>query len=143
MDAAKQMAKMVDSVAPHCDEPIEAAMTCSHAGSMSAVLLSKLTGGMVGPDRLSELPNPVFIAVGSDTVYAFDYRPRGFKFKIKKEAARWPRRDLRVAVEHTDRMCYFTMTTGSGDVYPLEVTTVMGAKDVVDLFITAVSAPGR
>ncbi len=143
MDAAKQMAKMVDSVQPHCDEPIEAAMTCSHAGSMSAVLLSKLTGGMVGPDRLSDLPNPVFIAVGSDTVYAFDYRPRGFKFKIKKEAARWPRRDLRVAVEHTDRMCYFTMTTGSGDVYPLEVTTVMGAKDVVDLFITALSAPGR
>jgi hypothetical protein len=46
-------------------------------------------------------------------------------------------------VEHTDRMCYFTMTTGSGDVYPLEVTTVMGAKDVVDLFITALSAPGR
>jgi hypothetical protein len=141
MDAAGQMAKMVDSVQPHCDEPITAAMTCSHAGSMSAVLLSKLTDGMVGPDRSSNLPNPVFIAVGSDTVYAFDYRPRGFKFKIKKEAARWPRSDLSVAVEYTDRMCYFTMTTRSGDLYPLEVTTVMGAKDVVDLFVTALSGP--
>ena len=32
----KQMAKMVDAVQPHCDEQIIAAMTCSHAGSMSA-----------------------------------------------------------------------------------------------------------
>ena len=138
MDAHKQMARMVESVQPHCDEPITAAMTCSHAGSL---LLSKLTGGMVGMARTSELPNPVFIAVGSGTVYAFAYKPRGFKFKIKKEVARWPRGDLEVAIEETDRMCYFTMTTGSGDVYALEVATVMGAKEVVDLFL--VSLGGR
>ena len=38
----KQMSKMVDAVQPHCEDRIIAAMTCSHAGSMSAVLLSKL-----------------------------------------------------------------------------------------------------
>jgi hypothetical protein len=137
MDAHKQMARMVDAVQPHCDRPITAAMTCSHAGSMSSVLFSKLTGGIEGLNRSSDLPNPVFIAVGDNTVYAFDYRPRGFKFKIKKEVARWPREDLDVAVEETDKMCYFTMTTGSGDIYPMEVTTVMGARDVVDLFLAA------
>jgi hypothetical protein len=137
MDAHKQMRRMVDAVQPQCDEPIAAAMTCSHAGSMSSVLLSRVTGGMTGVSRTSDLPNPVFIAVGSDNVFAFAYKPRGFKVKIKKELARWPRADLTVAVEETGRMSYFTMATGSGDVYALEVATVMGAKDVVDLFLTA------
>jgi len=107
-------------------------MTCSHAGSMSSLLLSKLSGGIGGLDKSSDLPNPVFIAVGDANVYAFDYRPRGFKFKIKKEVARWPLADLEVAVEESSRMCYFTMTTGAGDIYAMEVTTVMGAKDLVD-----------
>ena len=139
--AQKQMAKMVDAVQPHCDEPIVAAMTCSHAGSMSSLLFSKLMGGAGAVDRSSDLPNPAFIAVGAHTVYAFDYKPRGFKFKIKKEVARWPRGELTVAVENTDRMAYFTMTTASGDSYPMEVTTVMGAKDIVDLFLEALRGP--
>lgn len=137
MDTQKQMAKMVEAIQPHCDEPITAAMTCSHAGSMSSLLFSKMSGGIEGLNRSSDLPNPVFIAVGNETVYAFDYRPRGFKFKIKKEVARWSRRDLDVAIEEASRMCYFTITTGSGDIYAMEVTTVMGAKDVVDLFLAA------
>jgi len=137
MDTQKQMALMVGAVQPHCDESITAAMTCSHAGSMSSLLLSKLSGGIGGLDKSSDLPNPVFIAVGDANVYAFDYRPRGFKFKIKKEVARWPLADLEVAVEESSRMCYFTMTTGAGDIYAMEVTTVMGAKDLVDLFLAA------
>lgn len=52
MDAQKQMARMVDSIQPHCDEPITAAMTCSHAGSMSSLLFSKMTGGLTGMNRL-------------------------------------------------------------------------------------------
>ena len=51
--------------------------------------------------------------------------------------ARWPRGGLTVAVENTDRMAYFTMTTASGDSYPMEVTTVMGGKDIVDFFLEA------
>ena len=139
MDAHKQMARMIDSVQAHCDKPIAAAMTCSHAGSMDSLLFSKLTGGLGGLSRTSELPNPVFIAVGKDTVYAFDYKPRGLKFKIKKQVAHWSRADLHVAVERTDRMCYFTMTTGNGDVYAMEVATVMGAAEVVDMFVAALS----
>jgi hypothetical protein len=141
MDAQKQMGRMIESVQPHCDEAISSAMTCSHAGSMSSLLASKLTGGLSGGmARTSELPNPVFIAVGTETIYAFKYRPRGFKYKIKKEVARWPRRDLTVEREDTDRMCYFTLTTGSGDVYAMEVATVMGAKEIVDMFMVALGA---
>jgi hypothetical protein len=139
MDAQKQMARMVEAVQPHCDEVVAAAMTCSHAGSMSTTMLSTMMGGTLGPNRTSELPNPVLVAVGSGTVYAFAYKPRGFGFKIKKEVRRWARDDLTVAVEETDRMCYLTMRTGSDDLYPLEVATVMGAKEVVGLFITALA----
>ncbi|MBN2028348.1 MAG: hypothetical protein JW854_16485 [Actinobacteria bacterium] len=133
----KQMAKMVDAVQPHCDEAIVAAMTCSHAGSMGSLLASKLAGGIGGMARTSGLPNPVFIAVGTDTIYAFDYRPRGFKFKIKKEVARWPRAEMNIEVEETGKMCYFTMTTSGGESYAMEVPTVMSGKDLVALFIAA------
>jgi hypothetical protein len=104
---------------------------------MSTTLLSKLMGGSIAPTKSSKLPNPVFIAVGIKTIYAFDYRPRGFKFKIKKEAARWPKHEVSVSVEETSMMCYFVMTTSSGEIYPMEVPTLMGGRDLVKLFLDA------
>jgi hypothetical protein len=139
MDAKteKQMAKMTDAVQPHCDEQILAAMTCSHAGSMSSVLISKLMGGIGAISKSFDLPNPVFIAVGTDTVYAFAYKPRGFKFKIKKEVARWPKNELKVTFEETGMMCYFVLTTSSGESFPMEVPIMMGGKELVHLFLNA------
>lgn len=131
------MAKMVDAVQPHCQEQIIAAMTCSHAGSMSSVLLSKLMGGIGAITKSSELPNPVFIAVGVDNIYAFNYKPKMFKFKIKKEAARWPRSEVQVTSEETGMMCYFVLSTNSGESYPMEIPTMMGGKEVVRMFIDA------
>jgi hypothetical protein len=138
----KKMAKMVDAVQPHCDEPILAAMTCSHAGSMGSVLVSKLAGGIGGMANTSDLPNPVFIAVGANTIYAFDYKPRGFKFKIKKEVARWPRSEVNVASEQSRGMCQFVITTSSDESYPLEVPTMMGGRELVDMFLQVLSTSG-
>ena len=130
------MAKMVDAVQPHCDENIVAAMTCSHAGSMSSVPISKLIG--IGAGRkTSELPNPVFIAVGSKTIYAFKYAPRGFKFKIKKEVARWPKDEVRVESKRSKAMTTFVLTTDTGETYPLEIATFMGGRELVDAFLKA------
>ncbi len=136
----KQMAKMVDALQPHCDEQIAAAMTCSHAGSMSSLLLSKLMGGVGGLTKTSDLPNPVFIAVGSKSIYAFDYAPRGFKFKIKKEVARWPKDEVSVVAENTGALAKFVLTTGSGDNYHFEVPTMMGGKELVNVFFEALGA---
>jgi hypothetical protein len=136
----QQMAKMVDALQPHCDEEIVAAMTCSHAGSMSSVLVSKLMGGIGAGTKSSNLPNPVFIAVGSKSIYAFDYAPRGFKFKIKKEVARWPKDEVSVVAEKTSTMTTFVLTTGSCESYPLEVPTMMGGKELVDVFLKALGA---
>jgi hypothetical protein len=140
---AKQMAKMTDAVQPYCDEKIVAAMTCSHAGSMSSVLTTKVAEfmGGIGPGISSgTLPNPVFIAVGSQSVYAFDYAPKGFKFKIKNEVARWPKDELSVAVEKTSMMTHFVIATRSGESHALEVPTMMGGKELVDAFLAALGA---
>ena len=115
-------------------------MTCSHAGSMGSVLVSKLMGGVGISTRLSDLPNPVFIAVGDKTIYAFKYAPKGFKFKIKNEVARWPKDTTSVKVEKTKMMATFVMTTDAGENYPLEVATMMGAKELVDMFLDALGA---
>jgi hypothetical protein len=82
-------------------------------------------------------PTPVFIAVGSNSIYAFKYAPRGFKFKIKKEVARWPKDEVSVEVEKTRTMATFILTTGSGESHHLEVATVMGAEELVDVFLEA------
>ena len=133
----KQMARMVDSLQPHCDEEIVAAMTCSHAGSMSSLVVSKLLGGIGAGSKTSNLPNPVFIAVGSKSIYAFDYRPRGFKFKIKKEVARWPKDEVKLAAEKTKMMATFVLTSGSGENYAFEIPTMMGGRELVEVFFDA------
>jgi len=131
---------MVDALQPHCDEEIIAAITCSHAGSISSVLVSKFMGGAGGGTKTSNLPNPVFIGVGSDTIYAFKYAPRGFKFKIKKEVARWPRSDISVSAELTKTMATFVMTTGAGESYALEFSIMMGGKELGIMFLQAIGA---
>jgi hypothetical protein len=112
-------------------------MTCSHAGSMGSTLISKFLGGIGAGGRSSDLPNPVFIAVGTQSVYAFNYTPRGFKFKIKKEAARWSKDEIDVVVKKTGVMATFDLVTASGEIYPLEVPTMMGGKELVDIFLEA------
>jgi hypothetical protein len=137
----KQMAKMVDSVQEHCDENIVAAMTCSHAGSLSSGLISKFTGDGGGMMYTSNLPNPVFIAVGDKTIYAFDYAPKGFKFKIKKEAARWPKDGVKVEAEKSRMMVTFVISTDSGEHYSLEIPTMMGGKELADMFLESLGVP--
>jgi len=141
----KQMAKMVDALQPHCDEQIAAAMTCSLAGSMSSLLIgglvTQLISMLLGRSRRSsqsvKLPNPVFIAVGSKFIYAFDFAPRGFNYKIKKEVVRWPRGEVSVASKNTGAMATFALTTGSGESYHFEIPTMMGARELVDVFFEA------
>ena len=141
----KQMAKMVDALQPHCDEQIVAAMTCSLAGSMSSLLIgglvtqliSMLQGRSGRGSQSVKLPSSVFIAVGSKSIYAFDFAPRGFNYKIKKEVARWPRGEVSVESKNSGVMATFTLTTGSGESYSFEITTAMGGRELVDVFFEA------
>ncbi len=136
----KQMAKMVDPVQPHCDEKILAAITCNHAGSMRSLLVSKLMGQGGGGGKTSTLPNPVFLAIGEKSIYAFKYVPRGFKFKFKQEVARWKKDEVDIEYEFSGGMATFVMTTKSGDTYALEFPIVMGGKELGEMFFSALQA---
>lgn len=141
--SAGQMAVMTEAVQPFCEDKIIAAMTCSHSGTMSRTLISKLFFSGFGAGwKKSGLPNPVMIAVGQENVYAFDYRPKGFKFKIRKESARWPRRELMVETEPGGKMFRFTITPKSGEAIPLEVPVFMGGRELVDFFVESLKARG-
>jgi hypothetical protein len=133
----KQMAKMVDALQPHCDEPIAAAMTCSLPGSMGSLLISRILGGSGGSVQSVRLPNPVFIGVGTKSIYAFEYAPKGFNFKIKREVQRWPRDQVRVESRNSGVMANFTLTTDSGESYSFEIPTMMGGKELVNVFFEA------
>ena len=134
----QQIQLMVDAAQPHCGEPLVSAMICGHAGSMAAVLTSSITRLGPGTARTSELPNPVLIAVGPTTVYAFKYKPRGFKVKIKSgyEVARWPRRSIRVETGERGKVSsQFALVTEQGEVYAFEATTALGGAGAYELFI--------
>jgi hypothetical protein len=134
----KQMTKMVDAIQPHCDEQIVAAMTCSHSGSMKSAVVGSVLGGLLGGAGSScDLPNPVFIAVGPQSIYAFDFKPRGFNYKIKKEVARWPRDETTVETDRGSGMARLVLTTKTGETYPLEITTALGGGQLVDAFFEA------
>lgn len=135
----EQMTKMVDAVQPHCEENIIAAMTCSHSGSTARTLITKIfLGGFGAAWKSSGLPNPVFLAVGKENIYAFAYKPRGFKFKIKKEVARWPRKDVTVQAETEGQFYKFTIFEPSGKKYPLEIPVYMGGKEIAKFFLDSI-----
>ncbi len=135
---------MVDGAQPHCDEPLTSAMVCSHAGSMSRALTSIVSSWAGGLTKTSELPNPVLIAVGPTTVYAFKYKPRGFKVKLKKgsEVARWPRSTMKVEVGEPGTVTtQFALLADGQYTYALEATTAMGGAEPFGMFIDALRAP--
>lgn len=135
---------MVDGAQPHCDEPLVSAMLCSHAGSLTAGLTSAITRVGPGGTKTSDLPNPVLIAVGPTTIYAFKYTPRGFKVKVKSgsEVARWPRSSIQIESGDRGKLAsQFALITEGGDVYALEVTTALGGADAYELFLRSLQTP--
>ena len=139
----QMIAMMVDGAQPHCDEPLQSAMICSHAGSMFSALTSHFLPAGGGLPRTSELPNPVLIAVGPTTVYAFKYKPKGFKIKLKSgsEVARWSRDAIDVQRGADGKVSKFALVTSEGGVYALEVTTALGGTGAYNLFIDSLAPP--
>jgi hypothetical protein len=85
------------------------------------------------------MPPITILAVGASTVYAFKYKPKGFKVKLKSgsEAARWRRDQLRVEVGKDGTVTsQFALVTPEGATYPFEVTTAMGGKEAYELFLS-------
>jgi trehalose/maltose hydrolase-like predicted phosphorylase len=144
VEMAKTVEQMMETmVAPtrdHCPEPVRAAMVCSHGGSMASALTAAVTrfGGLT---KTSDLPNPVLVAVGEHGVYAFSFKPRGFKMKVKKEVRRWNRADVAIAGGDGTRIKSFSLCAPEGH-YDFEATT-MNRDDQNALLDTFIDAVGR
>lgn len=139
----KWLERMIDGAQPHCDEPVVSAMVCSHAGSMRSAVAAAINpyGGRLA--KTSDLPNPVLIAVGRNAVYAFKYKPKGFKVKLKKgsEVARWPRSEIGGQIDAEGKVTKFSLVTAAGEYYALEVTTAMGGDEMFRHFFDALTTP--
>jgi len=57
------------------------------------------------------------------------------RIQIKKEVSRWLKDEITVTSEFSRGMATFVIATESGDKYPLEVTTIMGVKELVVMFL--------
>jgi hypothetical protein len=133
----EQLAMIMAAAQPHCDEPLETAMICSRPGAMGAAMLSAI-GTEDYSARGNDMPPTTILAVGPSTVYAFKYKPKGFKVKLKggSEVARWPRDQLTVEVGEPGKVTsQFALVTQEGATYPFEVTTVMSGKETYELFL--------
>ena len=89
----KYRAKYVETLQPHVASPIRAVGVFSRPGSLAMAGMMQISpaSAMAMEDRSSGLPRNVVMAVTDDAVHVFDFKPKGFNIKVKKEVAVWPR----------------------------------------------------
>jgi hypothetical protein len=89
---------------------------------------------LIGRQRIVlfvKLANPIYIAVVSKSICAFDNAPKGFNFKVKKQLARSPKDVRCVETENIGTRTTFTFILGSGENYPFQIHTMMDGKEFV------------
>ena len=124
------MAKLVRAIQPYCKEEIVAAMPCTRgeADSTGSDLFTRrareVASGVRPAGNFDSLPEYVFLALGTHSLYAFDYRPKLFGYEIKMQVACWPRNEVSVVAECTATMAYFVITKSSGESYALEISAM-------------------
>lgn len=94
----KYRAKYLEAVQPHVADPVRAIGVFSRPGSLAMAGLMHISTAVAVSmeDRSSGLPRNVVMAVTDDAVHVFDFKPKGFNIKVKKEVATWPRAGITV-----------------------------------------------
>lgn len=98
----KYRAKYLAAVEPHVEGEARAVGMFSRPGSMGAAVLSQASGLAAtfalrsGRRKAGGLPMNVIVAATDDSVYVFDYKPKGTSIKIKDTVAVWDRGSVRV-----------------------------------------------
>ena len=89
----KYREKYLKALQPHVAHPIRAVGAFSRPGSLARAGLMHVSPAtaVTFEDRSSGLPRNVVMAVTDDAVHVFDFKPKGFNIKVKKEVATWLR----------------------------------------------------
>jgi hypothetical protein len=141
----RRMAKMVGVVRPYCRDEIIAALPwdlslkqpSENTAHSPSVKNSGQTSLSSGPGLL---PGRVFIAVGHESIYCFDFAPTLFGFNIKRQVACWPRHGAIVTAERANMMTWLFLTTDLGERHSFETATMTLPKgQLVEAFFAAVN----
>jgi len=131
----KYRAKYLAAVQPHVEGGARAVGMFSRPGSMGAALMSQASGlaGTLarrsGRKKAGGLPMNVIVAVTDDSVYVFDYKPKGTGIKIKDTVAVWDRDSVRVsATEEGTLADRLVIQLGDGEAIQLDSNKMPGFK---------------
>lgn len=137
--ADKWIGKMTEAVQPHCDETVRCAMTAQPAGSWGAAGLAQISGlgQMIGSSQAKKrsggMPKNVLLAVTDTKLIAFEYKPRGTKFKVKDAVAAWDRDSIQIGAEKKKITYLIVITDEDGNRSELEIGS-MGSGEMVPMF---------
>lgn len=129
----KYRTKAIEVVSPHCDESVEEVGFFQPKGMTGAAGLTMGVSGLAGSlmrrkaKKDAGLPEFLLVALTPSNVHVFGYKPRGTSWKIKEEAARWPRAGLRVERGEGTMTKQLTMTLEDGQTVSLESIKMWGS----------------
>ena len=131
----KYRAKYLAAVQAHVEGAARAVGMFSRPGSMGAALLSQASGlaGTLalrsGQKKAGGLPMNVIIAVTDESVYVFDYKPKGTGIKIKDTVAIWDRGSVRVTTTEEGTLAdRLAVQLGDGEAIQLDSNKMPGFK---------------
>jgi hypothetical protein len=131
----KYRSKYLATVQPHVEGEARAVGMFSRPGSMGAALLSQgsaLASTLAlrsGKKKAGGLPMNVIVAATDDSVYVFDYKPKGTGIKIKDTVAVWDRGSVRVAPAEEGTLAdRLVIQLGDGEAIQLDSNKMPGFK---------------
>ncbi len=128
----KYRTKAIGVVSPHCDEPVEAVGFFQPKGMLGGAGVAMAASGLAGSvmrrkaKKDSGLPEHLLVALTASNVHVFEYKPKGRSWKIKGEAARWPRAGLRAERGDGSMTKQVTITLEDGSTTAIEAMKMWG-----------------
>jgi hypothetical protein len=129
----KYRARYLAAVDGHVEGEARAVGMFSRPGSMGAALMSQgsalasTIARLSGKKKSGGLPMNVIVAATNDSVYVFDYKPKGTGIKIKDTVAVWDRSAVRVtATEEGTLADRLVIELGDGEAIQLDANKMPG-----------------
>ena len=137
--------RLVAAVQPQLPEPVIAVMPAQRAGAYGRALGAAVGGGglaLFGERRAKKaaggLPPNVLLALTASGLYAFGYKPKGFRGVTATPAMAWSRQGLGIATEPgrvTNRIVLHGPAVG--DPIHLEYAAFAGGQQLLEDFLRA------
>lgn len=129
----KYRSRAVDVVSPHCEEAVEEVGFFQPRGMLGGAGMTMAVSGLGGSlmrrkaKKDAGLPEFLLVALTPSFVHVFGYKPKGRSWKIKEEAARWPRAGLQASRGEGTMTNQVTFTLDDGQQVSIEAMKMWGS----------------